>query len=55
MDSGNYQGYTGFMEADQWNIKSVSEGAKEPDHPRGLDMIKLSWNRGQDHLSQGKR
>ncbi len=25
--------------------KSVSESAEEPDHPRGLDMIKLPWRR----------
>jgi hypothetical protein len=29
-----------FMEADQWNIRSVTEGAKEPDYPGGLHMIR---------------
>jgi hypothetical protein len=31
---------------DEAYFESLSKSAEEPDHPRGLDMIKLPWKRG---------
>ena len=35
-----------FDEGPRANTKLIATGSEEPDHPGGLDMIKLPWKRG---------